>query len=115
MGSEKADGEIKVDEKSPYYGAAKDETAAEQAKQSSSADSAKPETKTPSPLETQKADEKAADEARNPPAQSPEPSSKKGSNESSGLQLVTAMVHKVQPKLIPAAFMTYPFRISARL
>ena len=122
--SEKADGETKVDEKSPDYGAAKDdkssvkpeadakdknnnevpsaegkdETAAEQAKQSSSADSAKPETKTPSPLETQKADEKAADEARNPPAQSPEPSSKKGSNESSGLQLVTAMVHKVQPK-----------------
>ena len=122
--SEKADGETKVDEKSPDYGAAKDdkssvkpeadakdennnevpsaegkdETAAEQAKQNSSADSAKPETKTPSPLETQKADEKAADEARNPPAQSPEPSSKKGSNESSGLQLVTAMVHKVQPK-----------------
>ena len=124
--SEKADGETKVDEKSAdnAKGAAKDdkssekpevdakdknnnevpsaegkdETAAEQAKQSSSADSAKPETKTPSPLETQKADEKAADEARNPPAQSPEPSSKKGSNESSGLQLVTAMVHKVQPK-----------------
>ena len=124
--SEKADGETKVDEKSPdnAKGAAKDddksskkpevdaketnnnqvppeegkdnEKATEQAKQSSSADSTKPETKTPSPLETQKADEKAADEARNP--QSSEPSAKKSSHESPGLQLVTAMVHKVQPK-----------------